>query len=41
RVMERLGMRRNAREDFDHPRVPQGHPLQRHVLYRLAARDFK
>lgn len=41
RVMERLGMRRNVREDFDHPRVPQGHPLQRHVLYRLAARDFK
>ena len=41
RVMERLGMRRNVREDFDHPRVPQGHPLQRHVLYRLAARDFE
>ena len=41
RVMERLGMRRNVREDFDHPRVPQGHPLQRHVLYRLAARNFK
>jgi RimJ/RimL family protein N-acetyltransferase len=41
RVMERLGMRRNAREDFDHPRVPLGHPLRRHVLYRLSARDFK
>ena len=41
RVMERLGMRRSSSEDFDHPRVPQGHPLRRHVLYRLAARDFK
>lgn len=32
RVMERLGMRRS--EDFDHPRVPAGHPLVRHRLYR-------
>lgn len=33
-VMERLGMTRDPAEDFDHPRLP-GHPLQRHVLYRL------
>ena len=36
-VMERLGMRRDAAEDFDHPLLPEGHPLRRHVLYRLAA----
>ena len=35
-VMERLGMRRDPAEDFDHPNVPGGHPLRRHVLYRLA-----
>lgn len=35
RVMERLGMTRSADEDFDHPRVPHGHPLRRHVLYRI------
>ena len=34
RVMERLGMTRNPAEDFDHIRVPEGHPLRRHVLYR-------
>lgn len=34
-VMERLGMTRDPAEDFDHPRVPEGHPLRRHVLYRL------
>ncbi len=34
RVMERLGMRRDAREDFDHPNVPDG-PLRAHVLYRI------
>jgi RimJ/RimL family protein N-acetyltransferase len=33
-VMERLGMTRLPADDFDHPRLPQGHALQRHVLYR-------
>jgi ribosomal-protein-alanine N-acetyltransferase len=36
RVMERLGMVRDPQEDFDHPRLPEGHPLRRHVLYRLS-----
>jgi RimJ/RimL family protein N-acetyltransferase len=34
-VMERLGMRRDASEDFDHPHLDDGHRLRRHVLYRL------
>ncbi len=34
-VMEKLGMHRAASDDFDHPAVPVGHPLRRHVLYRL------
>jgi RimJ/RimL family protein N-acetyltransferase len=36
RVMESLGMSRDSSEDFDfeHPRLPEGHPLRRHVLYR-------
>lgn len=34
RVMERLGMQRDHAGDFDHPAVPAGHPLHRHVLYR-------
>jgi RimJ/RimL family protein N-acetyltransferase len=33
-VMERIGMQ-NANEDFDHPALPEGHPLRRHCLYRL------
>lgn len=36
-VMERIGMRRDPGDDFDHPRVPVGSPVRRHVLYRLAA----
>jgi RimJ/RimL family protein N-acetyltransferase len=35
RVMEKLGMTHDPAEDFDHPDFPVGHPLRRHVLYRL------
>lgn len=35
RVMERLGMQRDASDDFDHPGLPEGHALRRHVLYRM------
>jgi len=40
-VMERLGMRHDAAGDFDHPRVPAGHPLRPHVLYRLTRDDWQ
>jgi RimJ/RimL family protein N-acetyltransferase len=36
RVMEKIGMKRDPAEDFDHPSLPEGHALQRHVLYRIA-----
>jgi ribosomal-protein-alanine N-acetyltransferase len=39
-VMKRLGMIRDPMEDFDHPKVPDGHRLKRHVLYRLSADEF-
>lgn len=35
RVMERLGMTHDPADDFDHPHLPQGHVLRRHVLYRV------
>lgn len=38
-VMEHLVMTHDPAEDFDHPGVPEGHPLRRHVLYRLRAED--
>jgi ribosomal-protein-alanine N-acetyltransferase len=40
RVMEKLGMTRNPADDFDHPRLPEGHPMRRHVLYRLQRSEF-
>jgi ribosomal-protein-alanine N-acetyltransferase len=36
-VMERLGMKRDFSGDFEHPRVPVGHPLRPHVLYRISS----
>lgn len=35
RVMEKIGMLRDENGDFDHPLLPEGHPLRRHVLYRI------
>jgi RimJ/RimL family protein N-acetyltransferase len=36
RVMEKLGMSHDPRDDFEHPLLPEGHRLRRHVLYRIA-----
>jgi RimJ/RimL family protein N-acetyltransferase len=35
RVMEKLGMTYRPDLEFDHPRMPAGHPHQRHALYQL------
>jgi ribosomal-protein-alanine N-acetyltransferase len=40
-VMRKLGMTHDPADDFDHPRVPDGHPLKRHVLYRLTAKQWR
>ncbi|MBX6381395.1 MAG: GNAT family N-acetyltransferase [Microbispora sp.] len=37
-VMRRLGMTRDPADDFDHPALPEGHRLRRHVLYRIRRR---
>ena len=37
RLMERLGFVHDAAGDFDHPSIPEGHELRRHVLYRKKA----
>jgi 3-dehydroquinate dehydratase/shikimate dehydrogenase len=34
-VMEKIGMHHDPKDDFDHPNLPQEHPLKRHVLYRI------
>jgi len=34
-VMEKIGMKHLPELGFDHPRIPEGHPLRAHVLYAL------
>jgi ribosomal-protein-alanine N-acetyltransferase len=34
KLMERLGFQRDVEGEFDHPLLPHGHPLRRHLLYR-------
>ena len=35
RLMQRLGMTRSPVDDFEHPKLPPGHRLRDHVLYRI------
>jgi RimJ/RimL family protein N-acetyltransferase len=35
-VMIRLGMTRVTGGDFDHPALPEGNPLRRHLIYAIA-----
>ncbi len=35
RVMLRIGMTRDPARDFDHPKLPQGHPLRPHIVYSI------
>jgi RimJ/RimL family protein N-acetyltransferase len=41
RVMERLGLRRDPADDFEHPALPRGHRLRRHVRYRIDAATWR
>jgi 3-dehydroquinate dehydratase/shikimate dehydrogenase len=34
RVMEKTGMTYDPKDDFDHPKLAENHPLRKHVLYR-------
>ena len=38
--MEKIGMTRDSADDFEHPILPEGHPLRPHVLYRLSRTDW-
>jgi RimJ/RimL family protein N-acetyltransferase len=38
RLMQRLGMRPDG--EFEHPRLPEGHGLRRHLLYRLGRANW-
>jgi 3-dehydroquinate dehydratase/shikimate dehydrogenase len=35
RIMKKIGMHHDLADDFDNPKLPNGHPLQKHTLYRI------
>lgn len=41
RIMEKLGMHTDPKDDFDHPKLPEDHKLRRHVLYRLKKNEWE
>jgi RimJ/RimL family protein N-acetyltransferase len=41
RVMEKIGLVHDPADDFDHPSIAAGHPLRRHVLYRLRREAYR
>ncbi len=41
RVMERIGMHYNPKDDFEHPELSEGHPLRKYVLYRLSQGEWQ
>lgn len=40
-VMKKIGMHHNPVDDFDHPKLPEGDKLRRHVLYRLETNEWQ
>ena len=41
RVMKKIGLVRDYAGDFEHPAVPVGSPLRRHVLYRIDLAGYR
>jgi RimJ/RimL family protein N-acetyltransferase len=41
RVMDKIGMRHDPSDDFDHPALAVHSPLRRHVLYRLTRTEWR
>jgi RimJ/RimL family protein N-acetyltransferase len=41
RVMEKIGMEYRKDLDFDHPKIAEGHPLRRHVVYVLTDEKWR
>jgi RimJ/RimL family protein N-acetyltransferase len=39
RVMHKIGMQ-NTQQDFNHPKLPSGHPQERHCLYKITRQQW-
>jgi 3-dehydroquinate dehydratase/shikimate dehydrogenase len=41
RIMEKIGMTHQPEQDFDHPKLVEGHHLRRHVLYKINGDEWQ
>ncbi len=41
RIMEKIGMHHDPKDDFDNPKIKENDQLRRHVLYRLNANEWQ
>ncbi|MBA2369780.1 MAG: GNAT family N-acetyltransferase [Candidatus Protochlamydia sp.] len=41
RIMKKIGMHHDSKDDFDHPKLPEDHSLRRHVLYRINHSEWR
>ena len=39
-VMERIGMKRETKYDFAHPKLPPDHKLSNHIVYKLTLDEY-
>lgn len=40
RVMQKIGLSHDPKDDFDHPNLDKKNPLCRHVLYRITKQEY-
>ncbi|KPB71936.1 GNAT family N-acetyltransferase [Pseudomonas cannabina] len=40
KVMQAIGMQHDESDNFEHPDLPDGHPLKPHVLYRISREQW-
>lgn len=40
KVMKRIGLQHDPVDDFDHPKLTEGHKLKHHVLYHLNRNEW-
>jgi len=41
KVMQAIGMQQDIDGSFLHPKLPEGHPLRAHVLYRISRAQWQ
>ncbi len=41
RIMEKIGLQHDPKDDFNHPNLAINHPLSEHVLFRLSRSKFR